>query len=98
MDDKPKGTGFVIAADDGGLYEISQDDLLRAAKKVSADDPGYRVLQDAANAGLTHALTEASEAPEQRNPFFVCKTFSQCSFTKNYFVNLRDGERTDDDG
>lgn len=97
MKDTPKGTGFVIAADDGGLYEISHDDLIRAAKKVSPEDPGYRILQDAANAGLDHATLVNQGKVADRHAVFVCKTFSQCSHSKNLFVNVRGNETPNDD-
>lgn len=92
-----KGTGFIIAADDGGLYEISHEELIHAAKKVSADDPGYRLLNEAASSGLESAVMHNEGDSPERNAVFVCKTFSQCSHAKNFFINVRGGT-TEKDG
>ena len=94
MEDKAKkGTGFVIAADDGGLYEISHEELVRAAKKISPDDPGYETLNEAADSGLESAvLNNLSPGAERDAGLFVCKTFSQCSHAKNFFINVRGGD------
>lgn len=88
-DTSPKGIGLVIAADDGGLYEISQDDLIRAAKKIPETDPGYRILQNAAEAGLENAVVSDGGDTKSRAAYFVCKTFSQCANSKNFFINVR---------
>ncbi len=98
MEDKmKKGTGFIIAADDGGLYEISHEEIIRAARKVEEDEPGYRLLADAADAGLESAVMKGDSGPTDRSAAFVCKTFSQCSAAKNLFINVRsdDGESGD---
>ena len=102
MEDKTKkGTGFIIAADDGGLYEISHEELIHAARKVPEDDPGHRVLNEAANSGLESAVMTDSVGPQDRNALFVCKSFSQCSHAKNFFINVRgggDAVHSSDDG
>ncbi len=89
QDESPKGIGLVIAADDGGLYEISQDELINAAKEVPLSDPGYRALQEAAESGLETAVMKHSGENEGPSTNFVCKTFSQCANSKNYFINVR---------
>ena len=86
----------MIAADDGGLYEISQEDLLRAATKLSAEDPGYLMIQKAADEGLENAVVENTGKPQDGTGYFVCKTFSECSYSKSVFINVRQPEPQED--
>ena len=83
-----QGAVLVIAADDGGLYQISKEELIRAARRVPEDDPGYESIQRAADEG-----TMMTSFRPRRPPIGPCgcQVFNSNFLAQSFFINTRRG-------